>query len=220
MFRYRKHAHLLLNDSPNFDYDHIPSIKSSETASSSLFQWPSLKNQSIPSSAFYSKSHCDTTLSVENSSDKPTQSVDHHADLYRKSRSKLLDPSDREHYEKELAKINAKQTVTTGGGSSLLSALDEDYGIRAAEETNVDHTADLLKTTSSDYQNDRNSDMFSSFKDGNTEQTTEIQEQSNEDSEECIPCTPPPEKSLKRKAGTDKKQKKITDIYQRLNVNP
>lgn len=263
----------MFTDSPGFSSTDVQptessassAMSSSSSSSQSKFQWPSKKNrQSIPSSTFYRKSHCDTTSNMETSSEnQPTD-----ADLYRKSKSILLSPADRENYKKELNKIQAKQSDKTGG-SSLLNALDEDYGVRNRK---VDERADdlpvskfdpddsLTKITSNqtatgassllnaldvDYcsnirrsvdersnspslqscdQPNGNSDALASSDGGDSEQKTESQEksflteESNEDSEDVIPCTPPPP-SLKRKAGTNKKQIKITDIYTKLNVN-
>ncbi|KAG4077916.1 hypothetical protein HA402_013850 [Bradysia odoriphaga] len=254
-----KYAHLMLNDSPNFDSTDVPPAESAIPSSSTRFQWPSKKNrQSIPSSTFYSKSNCDTTTKQETSSDKSPIG----SDLYRKSKSSLLDPADREHYHKELTKMNSKQTVT--GGSSLLDALDEDYGagrtsneqtdlpssksdrldaadrcgtggssfLNALDEDyddcNIGQTADDQANLPSSQPIDQpngNVDMFASTDGGDSEQKMDSQEksasneESNDDSEDVIPCTPPPEKCLKRKAISNKKQIKITDIYTKLNVN-
>lgn len=260
----------MLNDSPSFastaDLQQAePSVFPSSSAESSQkfkFQWPSKKNrQSIPPSTFYSKSHCDTTSKIDGPSDKPL--ID--ADLYRKSKSSLLDASDREYYNKELAKITAKQTAV--GGSSLLSALDEDYGVCHIDRTTnqqvdssssrtldtaendsyekvtggssllndlneddvdcnmertVDEQANLQSPQPMDQPNG-NVDSFANSDVGDSEQKLDSPEKlvSNEESneEDVIPCTPPPEKSLKRKAVSNKKQIKITDIYPKLNGN-
>lgn len=142
-------------------------------------------------------------------------------DLYRKSRSKLLDAVDREHYANELAKINSKSTAT--GGSSLLSALDEDYGVRNVSQK---VTEKVNATTQPNDQPDCNVDIFAGLEGGDCNRTIESEdklvenEQSNEDSEDVIPCTPPPEKTLKRKSGLNAKQKKITDMYPKLDIKP
>lgn len=209
---------MLLNDSPNFDND-LKSNKSEEIpSSSSRFQWPSQKNQSISSSTFYNKTDCDTSSRIEKSLQKSLHSPSE-SDLYRKSRSTLMDTADREYFGRELAKINSTPTV---GASSLLCALDEDYGVRSVGQS-VD---EKVKTTS---PNDRlvcNVDIFAGTEVGDCERKIESpdklveMEQCNEDSEDIIPCTPPPPgKSLKRKSGIIKKQKKITDMYPKLNIN-
>lgn len=209
----RKHAHLLLDDSPNFDYNKFESTKPTEVPSSSCqFQWPSQKNQSIPPTIFY-KPDCDTSSRIE----KSLQSH-HQTDLYRKSRSTLLDAADREHYANELAKPNPSQTTT--GGSSLLSALDEDYGVRENFGRTVDE--EVNSTISPIAQLDCIVDIFAGNDGDDCERKVEIEdklmemEQSvEEDGEEVIPCSPQSEKSLKR----NKKQRKITDLYPKLNVD-
>lgn len=165
----------------------------------------------IPPSTFYNKTDCDTTTS---NGEKLSEKSHHNADVYRKSRSNLLDPADQAYYVEELAKIKAKQCAT--GASSLLSALDEDYGIREG--------GDDARCTETNDQPDCDVDMFADVEDEHCERTADaqnkIQAENDQSNEDIIPCTPPPpEKSLKRKAGSDKKQKKITDIYPRLNVN-
>lgn len=213
----------MLNDSPNFDCANFESAKSTEKPSSSCessskFQWPSQQknqsiHQSIPSTLFYNKADCDTTSRIE----KTLQSQ-HEADLYRKSRSTLLDAADREHYARELAEPYSKQTAT-GGSSSLLSALDEDYGVR-----NVVRTVDEMFNSTTPTKIERLDcivDIFAGNEGDDCEQNIEIEEklmemeQSNEDSEGVISCTPPSEKSLKR----NKKQRKITDMYPTLKAD-
>lgn len=213
---------LLLDDSSNFDCDNFKSTTSTEIPSTSCepsksqFQWPSQKNQSIPPSLFYNKTDCDTSTKIEKSLQSPSET-----DLYRKSRSKLLDAVDREHYANELAKINSKSTAT--GGSSLLSALDEDYGVRNVSQK---VTEKVNATTQPNDQPDCNVDIFAGLEGGDCNRTIESEdklvenEQSNEDSEDVIPCTPPPEKTLKRKSGLNAKQKKITDMYPKLDIKP
>lgn len=189
------------------------------SSSDCKFKWPGQRNQSIPSKDFYNKSDCDISKnenSTQNSSD----------DLYRKSRSTLLSAVDRDHYrnlldkaeqqntKRELAKNNSKPTAT--GGSSLLSALDEDYGVRSVGQTiekianSPNHSNDQLDCDVHTFAGIDGSgcDLMVDSKDQLVQN-----EEVNDDSEDFIPCTPPPQKPLKRKAGVDKKQKKITDMY-------
>lgn len=212
-----KYAPQLFDDSSNFDGNNLQSTASTEIpstsceSSNSKFQWPSKKNQSIPPSSFYNKTDCDTTTRIEKSLENPAAT-----DLYRKSRSTLMDAVDREHYANELAKMNSKPT----GGSSLLSALDEDYGVRNVDQKKVDD-----ETIQPNQQLDCNVAGIEtpiSPCDRTTESEDKLveNEQSNEDSEDVIPCTPPPEKTLKRKAGLNTKQKKITDMYPKLDIKP
>lgn len=138
-------------------------------------------------------------------------------DLYRKSKSILLDAADREINERELAKIKSPAAATAS--SSLLSALDDDYGVRSVDES-VD---EKVITTPPNDQLISNVDIFPGHNCGDCERKIESpdnvveMEQSDED---VIPCTPPPpEKSLKRKAVVIKKQIKITDMYPKMNIN-
>lgn len=119
--------------------------------------------------------------------------------MHRKSHSRLLDAADREYYSKQLAARDPQHTVT--GSSSLLSALDEDYGVQSA---NCVGKVGLTKEVN-DYNGSNHKDEL-------------VQnEHTSNDDEDVIPNTPPSaEKSSKRKPLMNKKQRKITDIYPKL----
>lgn len=126
-----------------------------------------------------------------------------------------MDPADREHYGKQLAKISSKQTVTAT--SSLLNALDEDYGVKNISAT----VTEMFNATTTDNSIEN---ILAANEVNNCDRTNqnrdELVEKGQSDDEGVIPCTPPPvEKTLKRKAVIDKKQKKLTDMYPKVNTN-
>ncbi|KAJ6637165.1 Poly(ADP-ribose) glycohydrolase [Pseudolycoriella hygida] len=191
-----------IDDLLNFHYKNLKSTASTHhSCESSLerlgkYLWPSQKTQPIPSSSFYNKTDCDTSTIEEMSMNLEDECIP--------STTETILSGNEEYYANELDKFHKEQATTST--SSLLSALDDDYGIRTVEKM----TGDNLQPNDQTHSN------------GGTflvdDSTIERQDKfvENEQNDDIVPCTPPPEK-YRRKNTNHKKQRKITDMYPKKN---